>query len=86
MLHDLQFTLLQWFEYEFITLFFKYNLKPRKVIALICHVELVIFHACFHLTLVDSCRSLSSCVLTSRTSLSLWIVCRFLQLIKIAEI
>ena len=30
MLHDLQFTILQWFEYEFITLFFKYNLKPRK--------------------------------------------------------
>ena len=30
MLHDLQFTILQWFEYGFITLFFKYNLKPRK--------------------------------------------------------
>ena len=30
MLHDLQFTILQWFEYEFITLLFKYNLKLRK--------------------------------------------------------
>ena len=30
MLHDLQFTILQWLEYEFITLFFKYNLKPGK--------------------------------------------------------
>ena len=30
MLHDLQFTILQRFEYESITLFFKYNVKQRK--------------------------------------------------------